>query len=139
MQVNYSFGRRSLDRLATCHPVLQRLMRKVIARDDLPCDITILCGYRNQAEQDAAYLAGNSKLQFPKSLHNSSPSLAVDIAPYINGGVSWDRAWYFKLAPLVKQTWLQMTEEEQDGYQLSWGGEWKSFVDLPHFQLNLRK
>ena len=138
MQVNYSFGRRSLSRLSTCHPVLQHLMRKVIARDDLPCDITVLCGYRNQAEQDAAYLAGNSKLQFPKSKHNSSPSMAVDIAPYIDGGVSWDRAWYFKLAPLVKQTWLQMTAEERGGHLLHWGGEFQSFFDGPHWELGLR-
>lgn len=135
----YAWGRRSLSRLSTCHPVLQTLLHMVISRDDLPCDITVLCGHRSKEEQDAAYLAGNTQLQWPRSKHNYSPSLAVDIAPYINGGVSWDKSWYYKLAPLIKQTWLQMTEEEQDGYQLSWGGDFRSFFDGPHFQLNLRE
>ena len=72
------FSTISRERLDTCHPDLIRLMEHVLIWQD----ITILCGTRGQEEQDKAFFSGNSKLRFPHSKHNSSPSMAVDIQPY---------------------------------------------------------
>lgn len=57
---------------------LQRLLLEVLPY----WDHSILCGHRPESEQTAAYLSGNSKVQFPNSKHNSLPSKAVDIQPY---------------------------------------------------------
>jgi peptidoglycan L-alanyl-D-glutamate endopeptidase CwlK len=82
-------GKLSLYRLATCHPDLQRLIRAVangVEQGDLSYagvrDITVLCGHRGEAEQDAAVARGASKTPWPRSKHNRSPSDAVDVAPY---------------------------------------------------------
>ena len=75
---SYKFSKTSLDRLATCHPDLQRLFMKVIEN----YDCTILCGYRNEEDQNAAFSTGHSKLKYPDSKHNHRPSLAVDVMPY---------------------------------------------------------
>lgn len=54
-------------------------------------NVTVLCGYRGEKEQRAAFIAGKSKLLYPNSKHNSVPSRAVDIAPYSEKlkGVDW--------------------------------------------------
>lgn len=74
-------GHASLTKLATCHPDLVRLVLAYERRAKR--DFTVLCGWRGEAEQDAAFASGASKLKWPKSKHNVLPkSLAVDIAPY---------------------------------------------------------
>lgn len=135
--MSYHWGRRSLYRLEQCHPLLQALFLRVIRREDLPFDLTVLCGQRLQAEQDAAYKAGTSKLRWPNSQHNMSPSLAVDVAPFIGGAPSWDWKHYNELAPLVKDEWGKMVEEGlvPAGESLTWGGDWKNFKDGPHWEL----
>jgi len=123
------FSAQSMSRLNTCHPVLKRLMLLVIERSDF----TVLCGFRTKADQDAAVAAGNSKLAWPKSKHNISPALAVDIAPY---PIDWhDEARFIALAGEVKRAWGAMTDEARCGYDLSWGGDWTTFRDLPHYEL----
>lgn len=42
----YAWGARSLGRLQTCHLLLVTLMHRVIARPDLPLDLSVLCGHR---------------------------------------------------------------------------------------------
>lgn len=127
------FSQRSLDRLNTCHPVLRRLMLMAIETSDF----TVLCGHRGKAEQDAAFTAGNSKLRWPHSKHNISPAMAVDIAPY---PIDWhDEARFIALSREVKRAWGAMTDGAKQGYELSWGGDWVSFRDLPHWELRSRR
>lgn len=122
-----SFGRVSKSRLGTCHNLLQDILNEAIKE----YDFSVLCGHRGKAEQDAAYNAGNSKLKFPQSKHNQMPSLAVDIAPY---PIDWNDLDRFKeLGAIVKRI------AREKGIDLSWGGDWKSFKDYPHFQLDSLK
>lgn len=77
------FSVRSLKNLSECHPDLQRLayeMRKEI-------DIEIICGHRGEKEQNEAYARGYSKLKWPNSKHNKTPSLAFDACP---NPIDWD-------------------------------------------------
>jgi len=138
--MTYRFSQRSLDRLGTCHPDLVLLITEALACPECPSDMTVLCGYRGEAEQNAAFESGASKLRFPQSRHNQYPSLAVDVAPYVNGSVSWDWDHYYPLAAHIKGTWtrLQAAGRFSEAYDLEWGGDWQSFKDGPHWQLNLR-
>lgn len=133
----YRWSRRSRERLDTCHPLLIELFDRVIARDDLPHDLIVLCGHRSREEQEAAYRAGTSRLRWPRSRHNTSPSMAVDVAPYVGGAVSWDWRYYHEIAPIVKAEWAAMTAEGRTGtYSLTWGGDWSKFPDGPHWQID---
>ncbi len=133
----YLFSRRSLSRLETCHPDLILLMREVIASPDCPCDVTVLCGYRGQEEQDQAFASGNSKLRYPQSRHNRIPSLACDVAPFIAGAVSWSWPDYYPLADHIKATWTRLQAEGRlsDDYRISWGGDFSTWKDGPHWEL----
>jgi peptidoglycan L-alanyl-D-glutamate endopeptidase CwlK len=58
--------------------------------------------------------------------HNSKPAKAFDIAfKKKDGTLDWSPALFKKFAAIVS---LQYPEVE-------WGGNWKSFKDLPHFQV----
>ena len=128
------FSALSLSRLSTCSPVLQRLMKATI---EIGPDFTVLCGFRGRAEQEAALAAGHSRLGWPKSRHNISPSHAVDIAPY---PVDWhDEARFHELADSVKRAWGAMSDGARCGYSLTWGGDWESFKDLPHYELGFAR
>ena len=123
------FSNRSMTNLNSCHLVLRRVMSLAIEK----ADFTVLCGHRGQEEQDAAFEAGNSKLQWPRSKHNYYLSHAVDIAPY---PIDWhDEARFHSVAAEVKRAWGAMTDGAKMGYDLSWGGDWVSFRDLPHWEL----
>ena len=124
-----AFSATSRERLATCHPLLQRVMKSAI----VDFDFTVLCGTRGKAEQAAAYAAGNSKLQWPNSKHNSTPSMAVDVAPW---PIDWKNHTAFRaLADVVRTHWAAIPEAEREGYELVWGGGWARFPDMPHWEL----
>ena len=125
------FSPLSKRRLAECHPDLQKLMNEVIKH----YDIVVLCGFRGKDEQDKAFREGKSKLSFPKSKHNVTPSLAVDIAPYPLDWNDLKRFWH--LAGYVKAT------AEKMGIKIRQGADWdgdndfkdQKFIDLPHVEL----
>ena len=84
-------GKASKAQLLTCHPDLIRLVVDVVAQIDAGAlayagirDVSVLCGHRTEAEQNACFNAKppTSKLPWPKSKHNSLPSRAVDMVPY---------------------------------------------------------
>ena len=110
-------------RLGECHTELQALFFAVIAKTDF----TVLCGFRGQKEQQEAYLTGHSKAQWGESPHNCVPSMAVDVTPY---PIDWKNITRMKeFARVVKETALEL------GIKITWGGDFKDFVDMPHFEL----
>ncbi len=120
------FSVASLDKLETCHPDLQAVALAV----EVLMDFSVLCGHRDEAEQNHDFAIGASKKKWPDSRHNSSPAEAMDIAPY---PVNWDNLSAFReLARLMFQ------EAAKLGVEIEWGGHWDSFPDLSHFQLAKR-
>ena len=96
----YKYGNRSLQRLSTCNKVIQEVLEKAIK--DSPCDITILCGHRSSDKQKELYAQGRTKpgkivTWTLNSKHNSYPSNAIDIAPWVDGGIPWDDEELFNL------------------------------------------
>jgi peptidoglycan L-alanyl-D-glutamate endopeptidase CwlK len=149
-----SLSARSQSRLDTASGYLQELFKKVIVR----YDFTVIQGWRSRADQDAAFNAKCSKVGWPDSKHNKSPSEAVDVAPYLPGrGIPWpqtptdwndrgqrnsyikDLAQFYHLAGYVEGV-----SASGDGpMRIRWGGDWdrdhnlsdQTFDDLVHFEL----
>jgi len=135
------FGRKSKERLDTCHPDLQVLFNHVIER----IDCSVLCGHRGKEDQNKAVAEGRSKAVYPKGRHNASPSLACDVAPY---PVDWnDRERWFYFAGFVLATAKILKELGEISHNIRWGGNWRgfnngiidfkknTFDDLPHFEI----
>lgn len=127
----HHYSHRSLSRLATCHPDLQAVFHAVIHH----VDCSILEGHRPRADQDAAFARGQSKLRWPQSNHNQTPSRAIDAAPW---PIDWEDRDRFHLFGGVV-----LGIAKQKGIALRWGGDWdgdfqvrdNSFDDLVHFEL----
>ena len=125
------FGSTSRTRLETCHQDLQTIFNYVIKS----FDCTIICGYRDKKAQNKAYDDGFSKVRFPNSKHNLSPSIAVDVIPW---PIEWENTKRMKyFAGYV------MGIAKVLGYELVSGLDWDNdtilkdhtFKDHPHFQL----
>ena len=123
-------------KLISCHPDLQAVVHK--ASDIM--DLSVICGHRNEHDQNAAYQAGKSTKQWPDSKHNAWPSHAVDILPYFDQGnpYDWDEHLAFaRLAGTLFAVAFSM------GVKIRWGGDWNQnnrsnderLLDLGHFEL----
>lgn len=79
------YGAVSEFNLGTCDARLQRLMRAVAHRIPARFDFRIVCGFRNEADQNEAFRTGHSKKQWPDGEHNTYPSRALDFLPVAGG------------------------------------------------------
>ena len=126
-----AFGKASQEKLATCDPRLQKVFNEVVKY----FDCTVIEGHRGEAAQNKAFAEGKSKLKYPQSKHNKTPSLAADVLPYPIDWNDTNRMRYF--AGFVVGIAATM------GIKIRWGGDWNqntelkdnSFNDLPHFEL----
>lgn len=121
--MTYALGARSLERLKGVHPDLVRVVKRAI--QITPVDFTVLEGVRTAERQRQLVASGAS--QTMNSRHITGH--AVDLAPVIDGAVSWDWPLYRKLAPAVKEA------ARLEGVKIEWGGDWVRFKDGPHWQL----
>lgn len=122
-QTQFKLGPRSERRLEGVHPDLQKVIRRAI--QITPIDFTVLEGLRSIQRQRYLYSTGKSKTMNSRHLTGH----AVDIAPYVNGKVSWDWEDYYPLADAVKQAAKELH------VPIEWGGDWRTFKDGPHWQL----
>lgn len=123
------FSLRSKERLATCHKDIRTVLNHLIEY----IDFSVICGHRGKADQNKAYAEGTSKLEYPKSAHNSLPSRAVDIVPY---PLDWNDIGEFKRlngAFTVVAEYLYNTGQIKSKFE--WGGSWKKLKDYPHYEI----
>jgi peptidoglycan L-alanyl-D-glutamate endopeptidase CwlK len=133
------FSNTSKDKLSTCHQDLQKLFNEVIKY----YDCTIVCGHRNKEDQDYAYAIGHSEKRWPDSKHNTSPSLAVDVAPYELNSIDWGKTQTSYFAGFVKGVHAVLYETNIITHRLRMGIDWDSdndiddtkFLDACHFEL----
>jgi peptidoglycan L-alanyl-D-glutamate endopeptidase CwlK len=126
-----SFGVRSKTRLQEAHPDLQRLFERVVQN----FDCAVIEGHRDEEKQNALFNSGQSKVQWPNSKHNSTPSMAVDVCPY---PCDWDDAQEFYFF-----SGYVLGIAKEMGIKIRWGGDWdqdldindQNFNDLVHFEL----
>lgn len=125
------FYKQSLNNLSSCDDRLFKLFTEVVKH----FDCSVLCGHRNEYDQNKAYNDGNSQLQWPDSKHNLYPSKAVDVSPY---PINWkDTHRFYLFGGFVLGLAKSMN------INIRWGGDWNqdtqikdnSFNDLVHFEL----
>lgn len=113
----------SLTKLKGVHPDLVRVVKRAITLT--PVDFRVTQGLRSQAEQVILVRAGKSRTM--KSRHLTGH--AVDVAALVGGQVNWEMRHYREIAKAFKAA------AKAENVPIEWGGDWKSFIDGPHFQL----
>lgn len=135
------FSSRSLAALKGIHPDLILVMTTAIK--DTPVDFTITDGVRTTAQQLALYAKGRTKpggiVTNADGVRNKSNHQikadgyghAVDLYPYVNGGLDFnDKANHL---PAIAAHILATAKCL--GIAVTWGGNFKSILDKPHFEL----
>ncbi|MBA9088827.1 peptidoglycan L-alanyl-D-glutamate endopeptidase CwlK [Fontibacillus solani] len=123
---------KSASKLTGLHPVVRQATERLIERSfarGVP--ILITQGLRTIAEQDALYAQGRTKLgqivtNARGGYSNHNFGVAIDFALLQSDGksVSWT----------VGKEWMVVVEIAKSlGFE--WGGDWKSFKDMPHFEM----
>jgi peptidoglycan L-alanyl-D-glutamate endopeptidase CwlK len=131
-----TFDRRTETEIAGLLPKAQVLARKFMhIAIKAPFVVKILSGTRTYAEQNELYAKGRTK-SGPKVTNarggqsNHNFGIAWDVGIFVDGRYNEGRnakenQQYVDLAKLVKK----------DVPGLEWGGDWRSFKDMPHYQL----
>ena len=132
----------SQDRIDQLHPSIRLDVSNLIEKINTKvltgrAKVRIAQGLRTFAEQDALYAQGRTKLgkkvtnaKGGQSIHNYG--LAVDIVLILDGKTaSWDEKSDFDRDQ--QSDWIEVvTEFKRAGF--SWGGDWRTFKDMPHFE-----
>lgn len=128
-------------RIEDLHPTLQPLARQFVQEcKDEGIDVLIYLTYRSGDEQNELYAQGRTKpgkivtkvkaghSDHNRMLNGKPASLAFDAVPLRTVDGKKVAIWN---DPVL---WSKMGEIATN-IGLSWGGNWKKFVDKPHFYL----
>ena len=120
----FKLGRRSVERLQGVHPDLVKGVERAIEMS--PVDFTVLEGLRSPERQQTLVASGAS--QTLNSRHITGH--AVDLGAWVDNQVDWSWPLYHKIANAMKAAANEL------GVAIVWGGDWKTFKDGPHFELD---
>ena len=120
--MSYKLGIRSLQNLSGVHPDLVAVVKLAISITEQ--DFTVIEGIRNINRQRELYKAGKSTTMNSRHITGH----AVDMVPW---PVDWNDLERFEVMSEAMKT----AAEELD-IPIVWGGDWKSFYDAPHFELD---
>jgi len=122
----FKLGKRSIERLQGVHPDLVRVVERAI--DLTTVDFTVLEGLRSPERQQTLVASGAS--QTLNSRHITGH--AVDLGAWVDNQVDWSWPLYTKIANAMKAAANEL------GVAILWGGDWRTFKDGPHFELDRR-
>ena len=127
---NYSFSVKSWNKINAklVHPDIKRLLVEAIK--DTPIDFTVIETVRDMRKQKEYYNKGKSKTLNSRhipSCNKSGLCEAADLAPY---PIDWNDIERFRAlaAHILKKA-------EELNIPITWGGDWTSFIDMPHYEL----
>lgn len=118
---------RSERNLVGVNPTLAKVVRRA---DELAAaegvSFIVTEGLRTKERQKQLMAAGATRTLNSRHLTGH----AIDLATLVDGEVRWDWPLYDRLSHLMKRA-----ADELHVY-IVWGGDWVSFKDGPHFELN---
>ena len=122
--MTFKLSARSLSKLEGVHPDLVKVVKLAIELTDV--DFGVTEGLRTIERQRELVAKGASKTMNSRHITGH----AVDLVAYVGREVRWDWPLFHKIAAAMKQAANAL------GVPITWGGDWKSFPDGPHFELD---
>ena len=123
--MSYKLGTRSRQNLSGVHTDLVAVVERAIEITEV--DFTVIEGIRNINRQRELFKAGKSTTMNSRHITGH----AVDMVPW---PVDWEDLERFEMMAEAMKTAAEELE-----VPIVWGGDWKSFYDAPHFELNRKK
>lgn len=125
-----ALNERSLNRLVGVKRVLIDILIEAAKYSPYEFQIPADGGLRTAERQKELFDRKLSKLDGYIKIGNHQKGTAFDIFLLIDGTASWDK---IKLTQVARH--IQEVAEDDFKIKLKWGGDWKGFVDMPHFEL----
>lgn len=145
----------TLDRIELLHPAVRQEVKDIYLNEIVPALAgKAICRFaytlRTFAEQDALYAQGRTKLfdangkklgvvtkaKGGQSIHNFGLALDIVLLKDTNGDGTFESASWETNIDFDKDgkaDWMEIVSIfKKHGWE--WGGDWKSFKDLPHFE-----
>ena len=123
----YKLGARSKQRLRGVHDDLVKVVERAI--EITTVDFTVLEGLRDPMRQKKLKDAGASMTLNSRHITGH----AVDLGALVDDQVDWSWPLYHQIAAAMKEA------AKEAGVAIVWGGDWRTFKDGPHFELDRRK
>jgi len=125
----FKLSKKSKERLEGVNPRIIEIVDLALTITHIDFGIPGDGGIRTAERQLELYEKGVSKCDGYNSKSYHQTGLAFDVYAYVDGKASWDRNHLTSVAAAILQAASKL------GYKLEWGGNFKSFCDMPHFQL----
>lgn len=122
--MTFSLGPRSRERLQGVHPDLVKVVERALQLSLV--DFTVTEGLRSVKRQEQLVAQGASRTMNSRHITGH----AVDLAPIIDGKVSFAWPPFYDIADAMKKAAAEL------GVAIVWGGDWRTFKDGPHFELD---
>lgn len=122
--MSLAFEKLSKRRLQGVHPDLTDVVHKAIESLDVP--VLVVEGKRTKARQRQLVRKGASQTMNSRHLTGH----AVDLVAVDGRKLLWGRPYYQSISAAMKSA------AEELNVDIDWGGDWRSFKDTPHYQLN---
>tara|TARA_R110000822_G_scaffold143392_1_gene281630 strand:- start:1009 stop:1389 length:381 start_codon:yes stop_codon:yes gene_type:complete len=123
--MSYKLGTRSKQSLSGVHVDLVAVVKRAIEITEV--DFSVIEGIRNIERQRQLVKDGKSTTLNSRHLTGH----AVDMVPY---PVDWEDLERFESMAVA----MKLAAEELE-IPIIWGGDWKTFYDAPHFELNRKE
>lgn len=120
----FILGTVSKNNLKGVHPDLVKVVERAISLSTI--DFRVIEGIRSKQRQIELVNKGASKTLNSRHITGH----AIDVVALIGGDVRWDWPLYDKIAKAFKQAAKELN------IPIVWGGDWKTFKDGPHFELD---
>ena len=127
------FSKSTKNRINKLNPKIQTPVKEFLndVKKQLDINLIITQGYRSIAEQNALYAKGRTapgkrvtNAKGGSSYHNYG--VAIDVVEMENGKLNWNTDW-------------KKIGEIGVCHGFEWGGNWKTILDRPHFQMTFGK
>lgn len=116
-----TLDQRSERNLAGVHPDLVRVVRRAAEITEVP--FIVIEGVRSKERQAQLVRAGKSQTRNSRHLTGH----AIDV---MEAGGTWPFALYKRISTAFKAAAKEL------GVPIVWGGDWKTLVDGPHYELD---
>ena len=123
-------SQRSYNHLNGIDAILIAILTEAIKESPHDFGIPNTGGLRTPSVQNNLFRNGKSKADGyqKKSYHQTGK--AFDIFGYVNGKATWDKQILTEISIHIRKVAL-----DEFNVNLTWGGDWKSFQDMPHYQI----
>jgi len=127
--MSFKFSQKSLNVIAGVNPDLQAVCMRAIEISKVDFGIPSSGGIRTAEEQNKLFHDGKSKLDGYKKKSKHQSGNAIDVYAFVDGRASW------KPEHLTHVATAMLAAASELGVVLHWGGHWRHFLDMPHFEV----